>query len=342
MKVFIFGAGASKGSQENREGSIIAPIVDELFDSKYAEFATAVGLEASDLAGYRDAFQKTKSKNLEGWLTNLWVKYDEIQSPIGKKQNRLIFGKLTFYIWWLMQNVSDTYSSENGYRLFLQKLGQESEEHGFINFNYDTLLDRALIDSGFNLTDNLSSYKEASYAKPHGSVNWFLRKRDDDNPIAAGEQTFDSLSRFRIAANAMFRDVPIPYRLVVFEPSHNDLKRTDLISTGKFDHEYAFPFILVPLTAKLYDHFEKYKEEMLVFAQELLSRASEIYLIGYRAGDEIIKDIFRDAKDGAPLNVIGRKNAQAIYDSVLEWKPSLTKGLVSNEGFSAFINNYPV
>jgi len=40
MKIFIFGAGASQGSQKDLD----SPLIDELFDEKYHEIAKEIGL----------------------------------------------------------------------------------------------------------------------------------------------------------------------------------------------------------------------------------------------------------------------------------------------------------
>ena len=194
--------------------------------------------------------------------------------------------------------------------------------------------------SGSNLINGLAGYSNSNYVKPHGSVNWFLKKRSDDPNISPGEQSHDHLSRFRIAANSMYGDQPIPMSLEVFDPSHSDLKGTSIISSGKFNHQYGYPFILVPLTSKLYGHLENYKEQILSEAQKLVSKSKEIYLIGYQAKDEIIKDIFSTFSLQIPLHVIGNGHAEAIQSEFLSWQKSMTKGKIFNEGFMKFVKTY--
>lgn len=338
MKLFIFGAGASKGSQEGYSPNIIAPLVDELFNEAYQEIAYQVGVEKGEIEGFRNDFLSAGDKGLEEWLTDKWQKYLDSDAELTKRRYQAIFGRTTFYIWWLMQQVSQTYNHQNGYKIFLDKLSEEAGTYGFINFNYDTLLDRAIVDTGYNLGGTLTSYANANYFKPHGSVNWFLKKRPEDQTIS-GEGSYDDLARFRLAANAMYAESQIPFQLTVLEPSHVDLTIPNIIHSANFDFQYAFPFILIPLASKLYDRVEKYKENIIDGAIELSSHAKEIYLIGYRANDDLIKDIFSKAS-GAKLHVVGNGHAADIQEEVLGWANNLKKGDTFDSGFLEFIKDY--
>lgn len=339
MKVFIFGAGASQGSQDGYVPNVKAPLVNQLFDTEfdanYTDYAKNLGFESSDLAKYQEAFKQVG--DLEGWLTSLWEEHDVKVSQFARQRNRAMFGRITFYVWWMMQNVSNTYSDQNGYRLFLEKLGDE--EHGFINFNYDTLLDRALVEAGFNLGDNLSTYAGANYSKPHAPVNWFLRKRHTDVSIG-GEQSYDSFARIKTASNGLYIDTPLPFDLRVYQPSHHDLDSIGIMSSSNFDYQYAYPFILIPLTTKLYGHFEKFKENVIDTATHIAGKADEIYLVGYRASDDVIRDILSEVKQGTLLHVVGRDGASATQSEVLKWKPDMKAGEVYSDGFMAFIEQY--
>ena len=337
MKIFIFGAGASKGSQEGYSPNVLAPLVDEIFNETYQDFANQVGVEKGEIEGFRNDFILS-GKGLEEWLTDLWERYTKSAAEITQRRYQAIFGRTTFYIWWLMQKVSQTYNHQNGYKLFLDKLSEEGEDYGFINFNYDTLLDRALVDTGYNLGGTLTSYADAKYFKPHGSVNWFLKKRPEDQTIS-GEEIYDNLARYRLAANAMYSGSQIPFNLTVLEPSHHDLTRPDIIHSGNFGNQYAFPFILIPLASKLYDRIETYKENIVDRATELVSGAKDIYLIGYRANDDLIKDIFASVNN-AKLHVVGHEHAQDIQKEVLSWATTLKVGKIYNNGFTDFINTY--
>ena len=340
MRVFIFGAGASLGSQENSNPGTKAPLTNQLFDDAYSAIAGQISLTPSDLARYRSSVPANSS--LEAWLTDRWNEIPTKKTPATQASLRKVFGAITFYIWWLMQNVSNTYNPVNGYRLFMQKLADADEEFGIINFNYDTLLDRALMDVfGFTLANRLESYAEHKYIKPHGSVNWFLNKRPADLNFGLEEISPDIHVRIIRAINRMYDPTPIPLISNVIDPLHNDLNNINFIGGPTFGNQYCYPLILMPLTSKQYGLVEEFYEQVVRDGRQLVSQADNIYLIGYRAKDDVIKEILQSVKTGATVNVIGKGEADSIADSVIAWKPTLKKGSIFDGGFSnQFIQSY--
>ena len=143
MKVFIFGAGASLGSQfppiqpgsEQR-----APLVNELFNMEYCGYAKPF-LTNVELLDCRDKSREARS--VENWLTDRWERVGQVKLPLAQQYERELFGRLSFYIWNLTRAVSWTYSEENYYAQLLRKLRIMGEEFSLISFNYDTLLDQA-------------------------------------------------------------------------------------------------------------------------------------------------------------------------------------------------------
>lgn len=73
MKIFIFGAGASRDAQHRQAyHNAIPPLANELFDPRYKEFANMVGLLDPTLSTYR---QKIAGfAYFEDWLTGEWDK----------------------------------------------------------------------------------------------------------------------------------------------------------------------------------------------------------------------------------------------------------------------------
>jgi hypothetical protein len=146
VNVFIFGAGASLGSQGNVlaiEESKRAPLVNQIFDNCYRNFAIRL-LTPDEFADCRAASKNFES--VEHWLTARWERIDALPHDRNRRSERAFFGRVTYYLWDLFQHVSDTYDHTNGYSVFMKNLADAREDFGLISFNYDTLLDRAVED----------------------------------------------------------------------------------------------------------------------------------------------------------------------------------------------------
>ncbi len=72
------------------------------------------------------------------------------------------------------------------------------------------------------------------------------------------------------------------------------------------------PLILMPLTTKLYSYFDEFYTKMLTAGTQLLAQAKEIYVIGYQAQDEIIRDLFKEVKEGTIIHVVSNKLSTAV------------------------------
>ena len=345
MKIFIFGAGASRGAQpDNVHEHAIAPLTDELFNARYQKFASMVGLSEPSMNIYRDSISKAKS--LEEWLTNEWSKTESIQEVWSKNAQRGLLAQIAFYIWLVLRNVTSwTYNNSgnsrdsNTYLALMNKLLARQEQFGLINFNYDLLLDFAYKDVYRITFHDLDDYLNRNYVKPHGSINWLLEKREDDRPInLTREYHMDTRVRLDTAINLMFRDAPIPVTgLIVKEPNHRDLylEIDDLFRV--FREQYFYPLIFLPLTAKVYSSISGFEEKILEKGRELMAKATDVYLIGYRANDDLIKDMLSKAPKDTKVHVIGLNSAEGIMNNVLKWAKNLKKGEVSTQGFRRFV-----
>lgn len=147
MNVFVFGAGASLGSQDphmyGRDSPLRAPLVDQLFDLHYQQHGANI-LVGDDYSECRDGTAAAGSA--EKWLTQQWERIEQLSQPQSKAAEWALFGRLAFYIWHFLQLVSATYTDASGYSLFMKKLRMRDEPFGLISFNYDTLLDRSVIN----------------------------------------------------------------------------------------------------------------------------------------------------------------------------------------------------
>jgi hypothetical protein len=340
MKVFIFGAGASKGSQNTiSDSKFVAPLMDELFDNKYNEYFNELGFSINDIGNIRDSIHK--GEHLEEILVKKWdliKNYKSEQKIFAEKTN---FGRLALYLWKLLQKVSTTYEGNNKYTRLLQIIKDRDEDFGLINFNYDTLLDQAYIDVfGIRLGGSLEAYSLNNYIKPHGSINWLLQKRKNE-PSVPEEILQDIKVRYQISSSGMFNGPNLLLNNVfVINPTHKDINDGSFISHIKFNGDYFYPLIFIPLLKKQYDFVHNFNERVISEGKRILSLADEIFIIGYKAKDDIIKDLFLNVNENTKLNVVSISDPEEIANRILTWKPKLKKNFVQKLDFRSFLNYF--
>lgn len=346
MKVFVFGAGASKGAQiTSLSEQFKAPLADELFEKRYQDCAKETLLHADQLQECRIAANNGGS--VEKWLTDKWSKIGSYKSQLKQRTEKAFFGHLTFYVWRLLQQVSSV-NKPNTYSNFMEKLTSSSrdEDFGLISFNYDTMLDQAISDHCKTALVSLDAYKRVNYVKPHGSVNWFMKARDDD-PNPPKEHNFDLATRMNMAAENMFNGSPLTLdSLQILNARHPDLMNqpnlADLFRT--FDSKYFYPLVLVPLLTKLYPHIKKLNELIIDEGRRVLSDATEIYFIGYQASDEIIFEMLQDVRFGTPVHIVG-VNSGSINNTMTRvighpmTNGKLKEGQRYQLGFAGFVDS---
>ncbi len=108
-----------------------------------------------------------------------------------------------------------------------------------------------------------------------------------------------------------------------------------------FSNQYFYPLIFMPLSSKLYPFVDGFSETIIQRSKELIKKATEIYLIGYNAKDDIIKDILLEAPAPTPLHIVKNGSAEQTMEEVLHLAPSLlVRGNASNFGFRDFAERY--
>jgi len=340
MKVFVFGAGASMDSQhiDNMSESLKAPLMRELFLARYSVYAQEVGLPLYKFAELRSL----AGNNVEQYLTNRWEVIQRHQSRHYQEGEKRLFGKLVFYMWRLLLFVSTTYNSDenNTYKVMLEKILNNNEDHGYINFNYDTLLDKAIKDAyGVNFS-SLDDYFNIDYIKPHGSVNWLMSNRVDEDQIAFHGNFFEQ-TRYDMASNKMLTGEPIPYENIrVIDPKdpNIDLHHIQAIIQSLFGSRFFYPLVFIPLTSKLYNSVADFNNRIISKGNEIMGKATEVYLIGYSASDQIIRDMLHNAPNGTKLHVVGRESSEKIMQGLIdEFNGRLIKGDIYTEGFTNFV-----
>ena len=130
---------------ENLSAAVKAPLMRELFLDRYFPFAQEVGLPSNKFVELRTS----AGNNVESYLTTRWEEIKSHRSQRYQEAENSLFGQLVFYMWRLLLAVSNTYNADerNSYRLFVAKIFSKDEDYGFINFNYDTFLDKAIKDT---------------------------------------------------------------------------------------------------------------------------------------------------------------------------------------------------
>jgi len=342
MQVFIFGAGASKGSQlsDAFAEDHRAPLVNDIFDPRYNSHAHNVHLPLSQMEEYRNSLPPDGS--LEEWLTDWWER-SESAGRQRQHADKADFGRISFYMWQLFQAVSNTYSENNLYRLLLKKIrASNSGDFGLISFNYDTLLDKAYQEVfGYPSGHSIEKYFEANFIKPHGSVNWFMLRRHLDPVVPGHIFVSDPGVRINIASNSMYNGGELPLaNVVVMDPTDDAIKHLNFINSPVFQQTYFYPLILMPLSVKLYPLVAAFHGNVMQASKDMIAQATDIYLVGYRASDEIANTMLSNAPDGTHLHVVGTNSAPGIMAAVLEKRKNLKKGKLYQDGFEGFVEKY--
>jgi len=346
MKVFILGAGASFGSQDvTNISAYTTPLTEDFLDERYLEWAKKVGLSDIDFQNLRKEYLKyvkssDSERTFEDWLTEKWMEISSFSSSSRQDSSRKLFGKLTNYIWYLLKEVSSTYSDYNHYRTFISNLDKQDEPYGLISFNYDTLVERALQSIYSRRFNSPKDYflNSIPLIKPHGSVNWFLPRREKDPSAKGSEYGFNIETRLRLSSEMIYGYPPILFDEVkMIDPSVNNAYNPGEISQGWFNSEHFYPLILIPLKKKLDLHVEGFNKKMVDLGKNLLQKADKVYLVGYRAQDEYIYEIFNSVQPGTKLKIVGKSNANEILTDVTSKIKTFVKEEPFSRGFAEFV-----
>lgn len=339
MKVFVFGAGASQAAQDQvmypPGNSGRAPLVDELFSSQYG--GTLPDGLSFDIEECRTKIREVGS--LEKWLSDRWNTIATLKTVRAQRAERSWFGSINLYIWNLLNKVSKTYPNAQLYSQLLKKL--YDEDFGIISFNYDTLLDQSYEDTFRASLASKDAYLNGNFVKLHGSVNWFLRRRDSENALSHARHQGDESVRVRAIAENIYNGNPMSLeKLEIIEPKHSSLFSLSHVMGYFVNDGYFYPLLFMPLTGKDYSVITDFKDVMIAKAEEMMRQATDIYLIGYRANDELISELLAKAPGGTKLHVVGHGSGKTISERILAAHANLTEGIVEEQGFRIFVEGY--
>ncbi len=136
----------------------------------------------------------------------------------------------------------------------------------------------------------------------------------------------------------MFNGTPIRSwdQLLVIPPRHVAMRNYETVfrwvSYGSF-----YPLVLLPLTTKMHDFMPALIPDMIERAQRLLARADNVYVVGYRARDEIFRSMLETVRQGTRLHVIGRGSTSQIAGHILGLCPHMSLFTDSEVGFQGFV-----
>jgi hypothetical protein len=189
--------------------------------------------------------------------------------------------------------------------------------------------------------DSPESYAEAQLIKPHGSVNWFIQRRPTDPVIDTSREIgVDYAARYRLATGLMFSRTPSSRLddICVIPPGHEAM-----LGTGRVFHwmgnSYFYPLLMLPLLTKTASPLTTWLPvQPINWSHTLLSRADDIYVVGYRARDDIFRDMIVSVKDGARLHVVGRGGAGEVAGRVTALSSRLRDGSIHDAGFAAYVD----
>lgn len=335
MKVFIFGAGASLGVQDQEKFKSghpqKAPLIDELFDKQYKP--SWFNLVSFDLGKYK---KQSESKGVEEYLTQKWDEINNYKTERAKTAALSEFGIVSIYLWDVLNRVSQSFPQAQGYTRFLEKY--KDEDFGILTFNYDTLLDQSYQNVFGKPLAKPEDYLREKFIKLHGSVNWFL-KRDGETPFKYKHHRDDLKVILKEMSHHMFNGGPLYVQKIhPFYPGQDVLTSLEkFLASNKDDRMY--PLIFVPLTSKMYEVVANFRDVFIQKALEIIKEADSIFLIGYQAKDELIHELLGAAPADAQVYVIGKGSAVSVLDRVIDNNRHLKRGTTYDDGFEKYIES---
>jgi hypothetical protein len=207
----------------------------------------------------------------------------------------------------------------------IDRLRKADESVSLVTFNYDTLLEDALVDRGRKFT-SLESYTDNTEPfrlfKLHGSVNWALLP---DTPYPSGIASAGSALRYFVehAGEVAYSD-----KFVLCDPSQ----------MGWANGAPVFPAIAIPVEKKQAFQCPPYMVEELAAT---LPRVDMVFLIGWRATEDHFLELLKGyLKPNVFICVVAGNQADGediqrrIHQALLNNRPNTT---VEPSGFTEFL-----
>jgi hypothetical protein len=307
MKIVILGAGASYDSinrfheEDDEVLKWRPPLGNDIFGSRqnfrdiYDKYPGAKSFSHSINSGndIEDFFQKkwdlATSKNDKYTLANIInAQYclQELFYEISIRYSQNI-GVSNYHV--LMQQAYD-YHLETG------------EEVVFITFNYDLLLEQALLEvfnEGNDITIETYTKYPIKIFKPHGSCNWFRTFNNSSLQFHRLLSDKPSLQDFTNALNEdiLVSDFPLnqsSYGQIKYPYFHLGQK-----SDKSGDYMHCYPQLLIPIKTK--DDFVMTKEHVDLM-NKYLSQCTEMLIVGWKGQEQCFLNTLKEQCGDKEIN----------------------------------------
>jgi hypothetical protein len=198
-----------------------------------------------------------------------------------------------------------------------------------VTFNYDSLLDNALLSFGYNPQNDLERHFDAhptlKLFRPHGSVNWSRLVDLPPGTRRQPDQLIEQADNFNLTEKYVVAVATDPHQFFNFE--------TPIV-----------PAIAIPVQTKTDDTFEWPKSHR-DYLEELLPHVTKILIVGWQAKEAHFSSMLRYAfrtRKLTDLKVVGR-DADDAWQILKYFAGEIgllpRNSSVADGGFSQFVAN---
>ncbi len=267
----IFGAGASFDSFERLRFPNVneyrLPLANQLFDSRFGD--------------YYQLFPKCQPliQRLQRPGINVEHVLENFQSDAIRYSPRLIqLASVRYYLNFMLARCQADWTSAvtkgvTNYQTMLDQIAEQipGETVCLVTFNYDTLLEHAIVDIGIRLS-TIADYTTSEFkvVKLHGSINWAHPIRDFKAQRTTSQELIgDIIERAR--------------RIDIDDTSY------EMVSDNPFERPPRpfFPALAIPVQTK--QRYECPQEQKLALAQ-CLPQVTKVLVIGWQANENLFLD----------------------------------------------------
>jgi|SRR5690554_2514001 len=301
MKIVILGAGASYDcinrfhDKDHDAHKWRPPLGNDIFGARvnfreiYDKYPGALSLSHSINAG----------NDIEDFFQNKW----ELAVDKNDKHTLANIINTQYCLQELFYKISIEYSKNIGssnYHVLIQQAHdyhiRTGEDVVFITFNYDLLLEYALLQY-YNEEQEITFKTYTKYPikifKPHGSCNWFKKFKRDKfnfeflNMIKLKPSLQDVLSEL----DEEFKVSDFPIKNIHSERINFPIFHLGQDRSNRNNYRHCFPQLLIPIKTK--DDFVMSKEH-LDEMNKYLSKCNDMLIIGWKGQEEFFLQTLKE------------------------------------------------
>jgi len=337
----IFGAGASWDSYERlpppNVNNLRLPLANRLFDSRFGNYYRL-------FPKCQPLIQRLQRQDVN--VENVLEKFQSEETRHPARRTQLV--SVRYYVNLMLARCQSDWTDQvtkgvTNYQTMLDQIEAQrvqGEKICLVTFNYDTLLEHAIIDSLVGVPLNtIPDYISSDYKviKPHGSINWAHPIRNFQSHRGNSQDLISD-----IIASVASLDV--------------DAESYETVSDDPFARPYQrpyFPALAIPVEHK--QHYECPQEHWKVL-EDCLRQVTKVLIIGWRANendflDTLVKRITKKARmmvvsgtERGADEVVGRISAKfrptGIVHDFVPSKPGFSNFTSSSE-WESFLKGEP-